>query len=59
MHNLIEYKWYLNRSIWPKDRTQTGTSTFDQCDPGSNGMDILFVKENNAIIYALSVILVV
>ena len=26
-HNLIEFKWFLNRYIWPIDRTLTNTTT--------------------------------
>ena len=33
----MEYKSFLNRSIWPIDWTQTGTITPGQSGPGSNG----------------------
>ena len=33
----IEYKYILNRFIWPIDRTLTGTTTPEQRGPWSNG----------------------
>ena len=33
----IEYKYFLNRSIWPLDNTQTGINTPGQSGPWSNG----------------------
>ena len=35
-HGPIWYKQFLNRSIWPINRTQTGTTTLDHSEPGSN-----------------------
>ena len=35
----IEYKKFLNWSIWPIDRNLTGTTTLSQSGPGSNGKD--------------------
>ena len=32
-----EYKWFLNRSIWPIDSIETSTTTPGQSGPGSNG----------------------
>ena len=36
-HHSIEYKWFLKRSIWSKDRTLTGTTTMCQSGSASNG----------------------
>ena len=33
----IKYEYFLNRSIWLKDGTQTGTATIGQSQPESNG----------------------
>ena len=33
----IDYKWFLNRSICPRDRNFTDTTTPGQSGPGSNG----------------------
>ena len=33
----LEYKGFLNKSIWPIDRTQTSTTTPGQSEPESNG----------------------
>ena len=39
----IEYKPFLNRSIWPIDGTLTGTTTPDQSQPGSNDNEDWFM----------------
>ena len=33
----IKYKCFLNKFIWPTDKTLTGTTTSSQSGPGSNG----------------------
>ena len=35
--NLIEYKKFLNRSLWPIDENLTGTTSLNQSGPGNNG----------------------
>ena len=45
-HGSIEYKWFLNRSIWPIDRKLTWISTLGQSGPGSNGnKSVLHISE--------------
>ena len=34
---LIKYKLFLNRSIWPIDKTLTGTTTVGESGTRSNG----------------------
>ena len=36
-HGPIEYKWFLNKFIWPIDETLTSTCTPGQNGPGSKG----------------------
>ena len=38
----IEDEWFLNRSIWPIDRTLTDSTTLDQSGFGSNGNQGVF-----------------
>ena len=35
-HSVIEYEWFLNRSIWPLDVPVSASTTLGQTGPGSN-----------------------